>query len=178
MERRRGMPILLASLWVLVARAAGLRADGVGLPGHFIARVGGPDGVLVDPFAGGAPLSQDDCRALVSKLLGDRAPWRDEMLAATPTDQTVQRVLRNLMGSFSRTGETTRLYRTVRLLALLAPGDADVHLAHARVAEEVGAVTLAEGLYREVGARFAGSGQAAAAQARLDELRATRRLLM
>ena len=37
LDTRRGLPILLSILWVEVARGAGIRADGVGLPGHFVA---------------------------------------------------------------------------------------------------------------------------------------------
>lgn len=52
---RRGLPILLAVVWLEVAKRAGLPAFPVGLPGYFLVGVGTRDGahVLVDVFAGG-----------------------------------------------------------------------------------------------------------------------------
>jgi regulator of sirC expression with transglutaminase-like and TPR domain len=61
LRRRAGLPILLSVVWLEVARRCGMPADGIGLPGHFVVRVGG--GYVhnyvhnyVDPFAGGARL--------------------------------------------------------------------------------------------------------------------------
>ena len=36
LKRRRGLPILLSTVWTEVARRAGVPAYGVGLPGHFV----------------------------------------------------------------------------------------------------------------------------------------------
>src|SRR5674536_283646 len=57
LRRRAGLPILLSVVWLEVARRCGIPADGIGLPGHFVVRVG--DNCVdnyVDPFAGGARL--------------------------------------------------------------------------------------------------------------------------
>ena len=57
LRRRAGLPILLSVVWLEVARRCGIPADGIGLPGHFVVRVG--DNYVdnyVDPFAGGARL--------------------------------------------------------------------------------------------------------------------------
>ncbi len=55
LRRRRGLPILLAVVWLEVAKRARVPAFPVGLPGHFLVGVGSPDGphVLVDAFTGG-----------------------------------------------------------------------------------------------------------------------------
>jgi regulator of sirC expression with transglutaminase-like and TPR domain len=50
LERRRGLPVLLAVVWCEVARRAGIPAVCLGLPGHVLVSV---DGVVVDAFAGG-----------------------------------------------------------------------------------------------------------------------------
>ena len=59
-EARRGLPILLSVVWMEVGRRAGAFTAGVGLPGHFVVRVGTRGGVLVDPFAGGRLVSVED----------------------------------------------------------------------------------------------------------------------
>src|ERR1051325_105084 len=57
LERRLGIPITLSVVYMEVGRRAGLRVEGVGLPGHFIVRAYESDdasddneGTLVDPF--------------------------------------------------------------------------------------------------------------------------------
>ena len=49
-ETRMGIPITLAILYRMVAGRAGMKVDGINLPGHFIARHGE---VLFDPFTKG-----------------------------------------------------------------------------------------------------------------------------
>lgn len=55
LRRRRGLPIMLAVVWLEVAKRAQLPAFPVGLPGYFLVGVGFREGahVLVDVFAGG-----------------------------------------------------------------------------------------------------------------------------
>ena len=90
------MPILLACVWVEVGRRAGIPVDGIGMPGHFLVRVGGAVGVHVDPFAGGQELSREGCRALHDRIAGPKARWSDEFLGVSTTDQILERVLNNL----------------------------------------------------------------------------------
>src|SRR5205814_10460233 len=54
-DRRRGLPVALGILYIHAARAAGLKAVGLSLPGHFLLRIetGGTQ-ALLDPFNGGA----------------------------------------------------------------------------------------------------------------------------
>jgi regulator of sirC expression with transglutaminase-like and TPR domain len=169
-ERRRGMPILLASVWVLVGQRAGVAVQGVGLPGHYIARVGGDDGVLVDPFQGGRPMSVGECRELLSRSFGGRLAWSDELLEATPPSLTLARVLRNLVHASGLAQDSVGLYQHARLALVLAPEEPSLHLAHARAAEGVGAIRLALDLYEDMLNRFPKTQEAAWAATRLGPL--------
>src|SRR5207237_5702032 len=68
LDRRTGIPISLALVYMEVARRAGVRVEGVNFPGHFLlrcpARRGLPqaDDLIIDPFHGGALLSDAACR--------------------------------------------------------------------------------------------------------------------
>ena len=95
LEHRRGLPILLSTVWTEVARRVGIRAYGVGLPGHFVVGVGDPSGarVLVDPFCGGALLPYDRARALVAAG-GHRL--RPEHLRPHDPIDTLDRMLGNV----------------------------------------------------------------------------------
>jgi hypothetical protein len=61
-ECRRGNPITLCLIYIAVGRRAGLRVQGVGLPGHFVVRMGG---IFLDPFHGGRRLQLGDCQKLL-----------------------------------------------------------------------------------------------------------------
>jgi hypothetical protein len=127
LRRRRGLPVLLSVVWVQVAGRLGLAAHCVGAPGHVVAAV---DGVLVDPFAGGA-------------LLGDRPD-----LAAFPPLSGVPlllRVLTNIRALAARRQDgRTELWATE--LSLLLPA----HPAELR--REHGALLVRAGRFLE-GAR-------------------------
>lgn len=61
-EQRRGNPITLSLIYMAVARRAGINLQGVGLPGHFVVRLGA---VFLDPFHGGRRLQLEDCQKLL-----------------------------------------------------------------------------------------------------------------
>ena len=59
---RFGNPITLSLVYIAVGRRAGLAIQGVGLPGHFVVRIGG---VFFDPFHSGHRLQLEDCQKLL-----------------------------------------------------------------------------------------------------------------
>ncbi len=169
-DRGRGMPIALAAVWMIVGARAGVSVSGVGLPGHFVARVGGDAGQLVDPFARGRPITETHCHAIVRQLSEGRIKWRDDFLAATRLDDLVARVLRNVQICHQKSGDTHALYRAARLCAKLYPDRVMYQLIHAQVAELIEATPLAIALYGEVIERFAGHDMVALAERRLEAL--------
>ena len=108
LERRTGIPITLALVYMEVARRAGVRVDGVNFPGHFLLRfpLGSGEGhdsaVVVDPFHGGAVLSETDCRALLRRHAGDSVPFRPQLLAPATKQQMLVRMLLNLKRLYVR----------------------------------------------------------------------------
>ena len=104
LDRRTGIPISLAVIYLEVARRAGLRIEGVNFPGHFLVRIpsttGGED-LIVDPFHGGALLSEVDCRQLLRQHVGDEA-FDPSLLATATRPQIVVRMLVNLKRLYVR----------------------------------------------------------------------------
>lgn len=102
-RRRRGLPILLSTVWTETARRVGIAAYGVGLPGHFVAALGDPltfdpllpDGsrVLVDPWSGGRLLPFDAARDIVERT---GRPFRRDHLAPASPVSVVERILANI----------------------------------------------------------------------------------
>ena len=100
-ERRLGIPISLAAVYMTVARKAGLEVFGVGFPGHFLLRVpadagdDGADAIIIDPFDAGRELDDLDLRRLLARHRGEM-PWNDALLLPCSTRQIVVRMLNNL----------------------------------------------------------------------------------
>ena len=151
MERRVGMPILLSALWKLVGEAAGLTLAGLGIPGHFVVRIGfEEEGLLVDPFHSGRLLSVAACKRLVEEGLEGRVRWSDHYLSAVTVHSWVTRVLRNLMNCLLLEEDLPRLFRVARFFARLHPTETDVQLTYARLAEMVGALNFAIEAYESI----------------------------
>lgn len=171
LTRRRGLPILLSAIWLHVGSRAGFAVAGVGLPGHFVVRVGDRDsGALVDPFTGGRLLSLDDCKRLVREASAGTVEWRDDHLEETPVDRIVERVLSNLAGAAVRRGDAGSLFRAFGFLVALRPDDASYAVRRGDVAANLGAETVAAEIYEDVVRRFPGSPQARAAHDRRRKL--------
>jgi regulator of sirC expression with transglutaminase-like and TPR domain len=95
LERRTGIPITLAVVYIEVARRLGLVVLGVGFPGHFLTKHPGAAELIIDPFFGQF-LSMRDCEQRLRQVLGDEATLEPGHLrAATPKEMLV-RILRNL----------------------------------------------------------------------------------
>ena len=129
LERRTGIPITMSVVYMEVARRAGLRIDGVNFPGHFLVRCceGKPRrgaGLIIDPFHGGALLSEPDCRLLLQKHVGSEVAFNKSLLAPATRTQILARMLLNLkriyvhMRSFPQARDVTELLLAVTPSAL------------------------------------------------------------
>lgn len=120
LRRRRGLPILLAVVWLEVARRLGVRAYPIALPGHVIVGIGDPDGEhsLVDPFRGGRLLTVHEA---AERVRASGASFRHEHLAPATTLALLLRVLANIrLLASDQDDTTTRLWAT--RLSLTIPG--------------------------------------------------------
>jgi regulator of sirC expression with transglutaminase-like and TPR domain len=125
LDRQVGLPITLSVLAMAVGTRAGLRVEGVGLPGHFIAKaVDGSSEVLFDPFNGGQFLDIEACEALVGAVTGKPFEATPEALAAAPPGAIVARVLQNLKTAYLADRAYSRAARATWRLSQLLPHDA------------------------------------------------------
>jgi regulator of sirC expression with transglutaminase-like and TPR domain len=96
LDRGLGIPISLAVLIIAVARRAGIVADGVAFPGNFIVRIGGPRGIVVDPFQGMQRLGPEELQRLAVRVLGAQARVASSHLETTSKRVIFVRMLTNL----------------------------------------------------------------------------------
>ena len=170
LARRKGMPILLACVWVEVGARAGIPVEGVGMPGHFLVRVGGAAGVHVDAFAGGQELSREGCRSLHDRIAGTKARWSDDFLRASATDQIVERVLNNLSATTREERDAAGSYRVATFLSALRPLSPERTLQKAMTAAAVGVTEEAATVFADVIERVPDSPEAERASQGLDSL--------
>lgn len=127
---RRGIPISIAVIWLELAQALGLQAEGVSFPGHFLVKVTLPEGLVVmDPLTGEslgldrlaerlAPFRQ---RADVEQDAEDvDTPLGLYLQPAMPRD-ILTRMLRNLKEIFSSQSDWVRLKCVLDRLIVLNP---------------------------------------------------------
>jgi regulator of sirC expression with transglutaminase-like and TPR domain len=129
LARRTGIPISLALVIVEVARRAGVEAQGVSFPSHFLVRSPVPGGMLVvDPFEGRL-LGVNELRGLYARAIGSRANAsapRDvppKLLEPAPKKQILLRMLTNLRGVYASTGDEARVRQVLERVEVLCPND-------------------------------------------------------
>jgi regulator of sirC expression with transglutaminase-like and TPR domain len=118
-ESRLGIPLSVTLVYMLVAKRAGLRVEGVGLPGHFIARIGS---AFFDPFHGGRRMHLDECRKLLRSQGSELQPHH--LLPCSPR-AILGRMLNNLLHIAVQKADTVQAQLVQSWLQALQKGDAD-----------------------------------------------------
>jgi regulator of sirC expression with transglutaminase-like and TPR domain len=129
LERRLGIPITLALVYMEVASRTGIEVQGVAFPGHFLMRVpaSGGEEILLDPFDAGVELDVADCRKLLGRHLGaagDDQPFDPALLRPCSRRHMLARILNNLkrtyveLRSFGHARRVTNLLLTVDPMVL------------------------------------------------------------
>ena len=116
LDSRKGIPISLTLVYMLVGHYAGAPVEGVNLPGHFLARHGD---VLFDPFHHGRILTRRDCQEILHRQNQRLEDWH--LTAASPR-QMLTRILANLFYVYHRQGDGAPYARLKKWSKLLVRG--------------------------------------------------------
>lgn len=117
LERRTGIPISLASVYLLVTKRVGLPFRGVGLPNHFLVRHGdGGEELFVDPYLGGKLLTRKDC---IQYLTSAGFFYKDSYITEATSREMVIRTLRHLMVIYSKHQNRTHQERLKHFVEIL-----------------------------------------------------------
>ena len=132
LDRRTGIPITLALLYMEVARRAGLHVEGINFPGHFLLRCPARRGLqysedlIIDAYHGGALLSEDACRELLRRHAGEGQTSLRYLRGHATKPQILARMLLNLqrvyvqMHSYPQARDVTELLLAVNPSAIEA----------------------------------------------------------
>ena len=129
LDRKRGIPLTLALVYMEIGRRIGLPVQGISFPAHFLVKCQLREGMVVlDPYAKGISLSFDEIRRRIKSLRNDAEPPRSViagMLATASNKDILVRMLRNLKGIYSHHQQWLKaLAATDRIISVM-PGLAE-----------------------------------------------------
>jgi regulator of sirC expression with transglutaminase-like and TPR domain len=121
-DRRTGIPITLALLYLEIAKRIGFPMVGVGMPGHFLIRPIQPEmSVFVDPFHLGEVLFPEDCQNRLTQIYGNTLSWQPDFLESTGNAQFLVRILTNLKFIYLNRHDLERTLAAIDRILMLLP---------------------------------------------------------
>lgn len=120
-DRRRGLPVSLAILYVAAARRLGWTANVLDVPGHVLVLIGEAVApVVIDPFRRGMSVDRDQLVALVAAT--DPSPAAVRHVAAMPNRAVLVRLLLNQATRAEQGGKGRRALELYSRMTMMAPG--------------------------------------------------------
>lgn len=123
LDRKLGIPISLAVLYMEVARRIGFPLFGVGMPGHFLLKHYDLEGrqVLIDCFDKGHILSDSDCQQRLDEIYSGQLPLQPDFLLAVSRRQILTRILNNLKTVYLSTRSFKKALPLIDLVLVIYP---------------------------------------------------------
>ncbi len=116
-EEKKGIPISLACVYILVGHRLGFEVEGINLPGHFLARcTSGGRSHVVDCFNGGHFLNHKDLASIQTP-----EPITMQAILNLECDASIiiARVLRNLVNAYGQSGREVNANLVSELLMMM-----------------------------------------------------------
>ncbi|MFA6232768.1 MAG: transglutaminase-like domain-containing protein [Bacteroidota bacterium] len=118
-DYRKGIPITLSVLMLVLGKRLGLTLNGIGMPMHFLVQYDdGSRMFFVDAFNSGIIITRDQCRLMLSSSGIRLTP---EMLAPVATRDVIERMWRNLYLAYQQQGDEEETTRVAEILAFINP---------------------------------------------------------
>lgn len=144
-DRRRGLPVALAILYIHTARGLGWQIEGINFPGHFLIRLRvGAQAVLLDPFDQGATRSIVDLREKLKALVGEKAELKLEHSAAVGDRDILLRLQNNIKLRLVQEGDLDRAAAVLERMLWIAPEQAALWRESGLVYHRLGHLTRAK----------------------------------
>jgi regulator of sirC expression with transglutaminase-like and TPR domain len=143
-DRRRGLPVALAIIYLAVARRLGWSADGLNMPGHFLIRVGDETNyILQDPFADGALIASGALPPAFQAMASSSPRAQNETAECVTDRAVVVRLLNNLARRAEANGDMDRALIIHQRMTGLAPQYSHLWWERARLERSVGHLSAA-----------------------------------
>lgn len=123
-DRRRGLPVALAILWLHAGRSQGWTMAGLNFPGHFLIRLDwAGERLILDPFHDGRALGPAELRTLLRSFAGGHAELAPEHYAALSNRATLLRLQNNIKIRLLNAEEPAKALPVIERMLLIAPED-------------------------------------------------------
>jgi regulator of sirC expression with transglutaminase-like and TPR domain len=121
-DRRKGLPVTLAIIYLDVAHRLGWEATGINFPGHFMIRLErGTVRSIIDPFNGGIERNVADLRALLKQMAGLDAELQPDHYSPVSSRDTLIRLLNNIKLRALSGNDPERAAKIMDRMLLIAP---------------------------------------------------------
>ena len=118
LETKKGVPIALSAIYLLVLRKLNIPVRGIGMPGHFIIRYDfGDQSILADPSNAGRILSIEDCKNYLSKM---GYQYQKSYLEPVNNKSILERMLRNLVLVYEKQSQATKVQGILQCIDILS----------------------------------------------------------
>lgn len=122
LDRKRGLPVSLAILYVAAARRLGWTADALNTPSHVLVAIGPmASRAIIDPFHGGAPVSPERLIALLERVHGPGVWTAQNEIEPMSNRMTLVRLLRNQAIRAEEEKDIDRACTVYRRMTVVAP---------------------------------------------------------
>jgi regulator of sirC expression with transglutaminase-like and TPR domain len=123
LDRKLGIPVSLSLVYIEVARRIGFPVQGVGFPGHFLAKhVSHGKEIIIDPFNMGRILTINDCQELLDKFQDGSDVVHPSMLQPMEKRAIITRMLYNLKGIYMQKEQYNHALSIIEKILRLNPG--------------------------------------------------------
>ncbi len=136
-DRRRGIPISLAIIYVAVARRLGWAACVFNLPGHVLVSIGEVEPVLIDVFNDGAVVGTDELDGV--NALNYRPGMMTQQAPRMSNSDVLVRLLQNQASRAEQEQDYERALAVYERMKTVAPANPQGWASSARVQFKVGA---------------------------------------
>lgn len=125
LDRKTGMPITLAVVYIEIGRRAGLPLVGVNFPSHFLVKYKREHlDVFIDAFDNGKFMSEAALEAKLQETFGHPVGLLPSMLTEATNKEILARILRNLMHAYSRLGRDDEALQAAQRITWFLPNAA------------------------------------------------------
>jgi regulator of sirC expression with transglutaminase-like and TPR domain len=138
LDRRRGLPISLAILYVALARRLGWTAHALNTPSHVLVAIGASQPLVIDPFNRGAFVDHGQLVALLRSALGAVGAVSREHVAPMTNRGALVRLLMNQVTRAERSQQADRALTLLQRITAIAPAYSFAWWDRARLEQATG----------------------------------------
>lgn len=121
-DRRKGMPIAIAILYIDTGRKIGFEIEGLNFPGHFLCRIGhGSHRLIFDPFSRCEVLDAPGLRQLIKRIKGANAELNAGYYEPATNREILIRLQNNIKLRLIEAGDYKDALHAVEMMRLIDP---------------------------------------------------------